>query len=133
MSRAAKCQRFALGTTVVELYDGYTVTRFMDGTHLNARHDDCRNLGQATTAQELGYPSVPAMNRDHDLVHTLLPLWLGLAYSPTLWGIAHATPWPQHWREEIAVLGIQGLLVALGLDAATIAGRYQGGEPHGGF
>jgi hypothetical protein len=115
---------YQLGAARVELYDGYTLTRFGDGTQVVGRHDGCGTQGQEVTARDLGYPSRVAMNRDHDLVHNLVPLWLGLRASPTLWGLAHQRPWPQCWREEAAVLGIQGLLVALGLDAMALAARY---------
>jgi hypothetical protein len=112
-----------LGAATVSIFPGWTVTRFMDGSEVCARHDDCAELDQARTAQDLGYPDVPSMNRDHDMIHNLLPVWLGIPKSPTLYGVATQQPWPHAWAEESVVLALQRLLRLLGIDPMALATR----------
>jgi hypothetical protein len=118
---------FVLGTVTVLLYEGYTITRFADGLELCARHDDVAQVGQEETALRLGYDSVPAMNRDHDLLHSLLAVWLGHGASPTLRARAEGRTWHFAAIEEEAVLALQELLVRLQTTAVEVAQQMQGG------
>jgi hypothetical protein len=111
-----------LGDARISQYPGYTVTTFPDGTSVTARHDDCAGLGQAQCAKRLGYPSVEAMNMDHDVTHCLLAQWLGASSSPTLYAQAHGRVYPWWWLEEEAVLAVQRLAVAWGV---VLLGRAQ--------
>ena len=115
---------FQLGDTTIELHEGWTRTVFADGHALCARHDDCQCLGQSETATALGYDSVQALNRCHDVVHALLAVWLGLPRSPTLYGAAVGQPWPDAWMEESVVLGLQQLMVRLQIDPLALAARF---------
>lgn len=118
-------QTYRIGSVVVSLYDGYTVTRFPDGTETHARHDDVAQLGQGRMATELGYPSIEAMNVDHDPLHALLFLWLGhQGMSPVLQSQAAGTAWPYAHIEETAVLAIQRLMVVLGIDVHMLLRRW---------
>lgn len=113
---------FQLGQVVVTIYDGWTVTRFPGGYEAHARHDDCRHVGQAATAQDLGYPDVVTMNQDHDLCHSLLACWCGLGQSPVLYDVARDLPLsPQAWIEETAVLALQRFLRQQGLRVDALA------------
>lgn len=78
--------------------------------------------GQAIRARELGYDSAEEMNREHDIVHSLLAYWLGLEASPTLKHVAEGKTYP-HWRlEEAAVLAIQAYArAALKIDLVELA------------
>lgn len=107
---------FQLGQALVTVYDGWTVTRFPGGYEVQARHDDCRHVGQAATAEDLGYPDVVTMNEDHDLCHSLLALWCGLEHSPVLFRVARGLPASDHaWMEEAVVLALQRFLRQQGL------------------
>ena len=75
----------------------------------------------ADTAAGLGYGSdLGRMNRDHELMHTLLAMWLGRPESPVLRAVANEC-W-QHdpdgllAMEEAACLALQRLAVAWGVD-----------------
>jgi hypothetical protein len=111
-----------IGTTQIALYDGYTVTQFADGLEVHARHDDVQHLGQAATAQDLGYPDVRQMNREHDVYHALLASWLGLDASPVLRALADGcASQAAAWREEAAVLAVQRFAVSQGVDVMALA------------
>ena len=114
---------FELGDATITLHAGWTLTSFADGHALCARHDDCAGLGQHATATALGYDSVPALNRCHDVVHALLAVWLGLPVSPTLYGEAVGQPWPDAALEESVVLSLQRLMVRLQIDPLALAAR----------
>jgi hypothetical protein len=110
-----------LGSVVVSVRDGLTTTRFADGRVCHAHHTE--QPGQADKALELGYPSAEAMNREHDLTHSLLAWWLGLACSPTLYGMATGIV-ARRWREEeAAVLAVQRYARAMGVDLVEVAER----------
>jgi hypothetical protein len=111
------------GEVRMQIASGYSMTTFPDGVVLVARHDDVAQLGQASTAHALGYASVEAMNRDHDLLHLLLAHWLGQTTSGTLDAVAHDTVYPHVALEEAAVLAIQALCVAVGIDPLDLARR----------
>ncbi|WP_046869282.1 hypothetical protein [Microvirga massiliensis] len=113
---------FQIGAVTVEVQDDYTVTTFPDGRQLHARHSG--HADQAETAARLGYSSVEAMNREHDLTHALLAYWLGLPWSPTLRDVVTNTPATEiHYLEEEAVLAIQRFAVAMGVDLLEVARR----------
>jgi len=116
-----------LGDVQVVVQEGYTVTYFPEGKPIWAPHEDCGTGDQAATAADLGYADVVSMNREHDVVHTLLASWLGLREgSPTLRGLATEQPWPHAWVEEAAVLAIQRLTQVLGIDLVAVAQAYAG-------
>ena len=116
---------YTIGDTVIEIHDGWTMTRFDDGCEVHARHDDCQQRGQAKTAADLGYPDVATMSREHDLARALLAHWLGLAYSPVLSTVALAMPQREDWwKEEAAVLALQRYAVSQGLDLLAVAERH---------
>lgn len=118
---------FRFGNVIVEISGGQTQTRFRDGTIVYAFHK--KQLGQGFTAKRLGYPTAAAMNRDHDLLHSMLAHWLGLPHSPTLWDVAHGKPGTElHTIEEDAVLAVQRFAQASGADLMTVAKRYRGDE-----
>lgn len=119
----------ALGDTCVACYPAWTTTHFADGTFVTARHDDVQGLGQVRRARRLGYASAEAMNREHDITHALLPLWLGQPYSPTLYAQAHGAQDPWWWLEEHAVFAVQRLAVAWGVDLLARAQYYAGVAP----
>lgn len=110
--------RLQIGTTVVTIGDGETVTHFADGLTLSASHEE--QSGQRETADRLGIP-VQQMNAEHDLVHSMLAAWLGLPHSPTLHGVATKNYFPAHTVEEQAVLGIQAFAHAAGVDLVELA------------
>lgn len=110
---------FRFGTNAVEVHDGYTVTKLADGREVHARHDE--QPGQSDLARDLGYASAEAMNRHHDLMHTLLCHWLGLPHSITLRAVADGMEF-EHWREEeAAVLAIQSFANRVGIDLMRVA------------
>ena len=112
---------FHLGAAVVALHAGYTLTRFPDGSEAHARHDDLAHLGQARMAADLGYADEVAMNREHDLLHSLLASWLGLPCSPALQAVARGVDAPMGWIEEATVLALQRFAVSQGVDVVALA------------
>lgn len=107
-----------IGRVCVEVGERYTVTTFPDGRQLVADHAE--QPGQAATAARLGYPSAEAMNRDHDLAHSLLAHWLGLECSPTLHAVASGNRYPLSALEEDAVFAIQRFARAAGINLARL-------------
>lgn len=104
-----------LGQNDIVISDGhYTVTRFADGSMAHANHE--AQPGQTERAAELDYPSAEAMNREHDLAHSLLAHWLGLDYSPTLHAVANGQRSAIWEAEESAVLALQRFARAAGVD-----------------
>ena len=123
--------RFTLGDVTVTIANGYTHTQWSDGVELWAAHDDVRQLGQSQTAEALGYSDVQSMNAAHDLLHTLLSVWLGLHSSPVLRAQAEGLNIVDPWIEEDAVLLLQRLIQARGIDLIAIAQRMTTTAPGG--
>lgn len=118
--------RFDFGAVTVYVAHGRTTTVLPDGRTVQADHAE--QPGQAERARELGFKSAEEMNRSHDLTHSILAHVLGLPCSPTLYGLAEGTHFP-HWRiEEAAVLAVQQLAAAAGVDLFAVA-RRMGREP----
>lgn len=112
-------QRFQFGEVTVEIGDGLTLTRIPDGSIVPATHSE--QAGQAALARELGYSSVEDMNREHDMLHSLLAHLLGLPASPTLEGVASKQTY-QYWREEeAAVFALCKFAHCTGVDLTVIA------------
>ena len=111
---------YRLGAATVQQTERYTITRYDDGGQVVADH--APQPGQEATAAEHGL-AVEAMNRDHDMAHTLLAVMLGLPASPTLAGVASGKHWPHWWAEERAVLALQGYAAAAGVDLRDVAAR----------
>jgi hypothetical protein len=109
-----------IGSTVIEMHDsGLTVTKVSTGDVPAFPPDDEYQL---RNAQELGYGNDRFLaSRDHELAHSLLAHWLGLPESPTLAGVAAGNHWPYWWREEAAVLALQGFARAAGVSLIEIA------------
>jgi hypothetical protein len=109
-----------LGAVAVEIHDGWTVTRFSDGQEVHALHRE--QPGQADLAARLGYGTAAAMNREHDLAHSILAHALGLPHSHTLHDVAHGRPASDlHAIEEEAVLALQRFARAAGVDLVAVA------------
>lgn len=103
----------------------WVVTRFPDGAEVHA-HPDGTEL-QTATARALGYgddqAAVDRMNREHDLLHTVVADARGWPRSQTLWGVAHGKYAPREVSddEERIVMLVQRLL-QVGLDG--VLGDY---------
>ncbi len=110
--------RLQIGSTVVTIGDGETVTHFADGLTLSASHEE--QPGQRETADKLGI-TVEQMNAEHDAVHSMLATWLGLPHTPTLYGVVTKNYFPAHAVEEEAVLAIQKWAAAAGVDLVEVA------------
>jgi hypothetical protein len=111
------------GDVSVEIHNGYTVTRFPNGKELHAAH--APQPGQEKTALELGYgDDIEAMNRDHDMLHSMLCYMLGLKCSVTLRNVAMKLPTEDvQFHEEEAVLAVQRFAKLMGIDLMLIARR----------
>lgn len=103
-----------LGQNAVLIGLESTATHFADGSVTEADH--AAQPGQAKTAASIGYSSAEAMNREHDLAHSLLAHWLGLDYSPTLHAVANGQRSAIWEAEESAVLALQRFARAAGVD-----------------
>lgn len=87
-----------------------------------AEHEE--QPGQAETAAGLRYPDAQSMNRDHDLMHSLLAHWLGLPASPTLIQVADGQFGSDiAAAEEAAVLAVQRFANLAGVDLQAVAAR----------
>jgi hypothetical protein len=66
----------------------YVETRFPDGTKVGSTpNGDGHTMD---VAADLGYgDDTWAMSRDHEIAHTWLAYVDGVAYSPTMWRLAH--------------------------------------------
>ena len=111
---------YRIGATTVHHEDGRTRTVFDSGGEV--RGDHAPQPGQEETAARYGL-TVEAMNRTHDLAHTILAAALGLPASPTLSAMPTGKHWSQWWREEQAVLALQGYAAAAGVDLEAVAVR----------
>lgn len=115
---------YRFGDVLVEVGDGYTVTRFPDGAEIHAAHAE--QLGQQATAEAHGL-DVQTMNEGHDLMHSVLAAMVGHRWSPAL----HAAATGQDidptlaGREEQAVLSLQGWLHAAGVSVEQMARRVR--------
>lgn len=115
-------QTFRLGAATIDLHDGYTVTTFDDGCAVCGRHDE--QPGQEEIAERCLYPSPEELNREHDIVHSLLAVWLGLDRSPALHAVAAGGPdYPFSHYEEAAVLSLQTYARLAGVDLIALAAR----------
>jgi hypothetical protein len=110
---------FTIGQNYIISGSTRTITRFADGSIAYADH--AVQPGQAERAAEIGYPSAEAMNREHNLTHSLLAHWLGLDYSPTLHAVANGQRSAIWQAEESAVLAIQQFARAAGVDLVKLA------------
>lgn len=120
-------QRFRFGDVTVEIGDAFTATHLPNGATVTAAH--CEQRGQAVLAEELGYDCAEDMNREHDMLHSLLAHLLGLPASPTLEGVAGKRTY-RHWREEeAAVFAIARYARCAGLDLMAVAERWNDGSP----
>lgn len=102
----------ALGVALVTITQRSVLTRFVDGTQVDARA--VYDPASLAMARDLGYQgsdlaAVDAMTREHDLMHTVLALAGGLPCSPTLWRVAHGLELDDDdvRREEQTVLDAQ--------------------------
>ncbi len=111
---------YRIGTATVYQTDGHTRTVLGDGREVWAAH--AAQPGQEATADQYGL-TAEAMNRHHDLAHTILAAVLGLRASPTLAAVARGDRWSEWWREEQAVLALQGYAAAAGVDLEQVAAR----------
>lgn len=110
-----------IGSTELHLHDWGCVTRFSDGTEVQAEPQD--NAQYRSRAIALGYGSnTLLMSQEHEVLHTLASVaWLGLPESKTLRGVASGHHWP-HWRQEEAfVLAGQALARTCGVSILGLA------------
>lgn len=115
-------ETYHFGEVTVEIDDGLTVTRLPDGGIVPAEHRE--QPGQAELAQDLGYATAEEMNREHDMLHSLLSHMLGLPASPTLQGVGNMRFCP-YWREEeAAVFALTRFAKLAGVDLVEVARRY---------
>lgn len=111
---------FQFGAVIVEVHDGWTVTKIPGLDNLTARWDE--QPGQAETAARIGC-SVRQMNIDHDLLHSYLAEQLGLPASPALINAAGGSVTEAAVEaDEEAVLALQKLLYAVGKNAFDLIG-----------
>jgi hypothetical protein len=109
-----------IGNVTVNYCDGDLTTTLPHGGVVHAVAQDTEEY--AAMAIRLGYPDIQSLNRDHDLVHSLLAYWLGLPCSPALQsafsgeGIDKVTG-----AEEDAVLAIQKFANRVGIDLFNVA------------
>ncbi|SDL30598.1 hypothetical protein [Paracoccus chinensis] len=111
---------YRLGATTVHHADDHTLTVFDGGGEV--RGDHAPQPGQDETAAQYGL-SVEAMSRALDLAHSILSAALGLPASPTLSAMPGGKHWSHWWREEQAVLALQGCAAVTGVDPEQIAAR----------
>lgn len=109
-----------IGSHRIELNGRLTVTHLAGGAEVRAFPEDTPEY--VARAEALGYGAdTAAMSREHEITHALLARWLDIPENPTLRGAATGKHWP-HWRdEEAAVLAIQKLARALGIDLVALA------------
>lgn len=69
-----------------------------------ARYSAEQIAAYAATARERGYQDAGALNRWHEFLHTVLAVGRGLAWSPTLFAVAHGEPMPAETQAEEAAL-----------------------------
>lgn len=88
----------------------YTVTFFADETSVPAVSHDTDEY--RARANALGYGSdVGRMSFEHEMLHSLRAMWLGLECSPVLWDVAHGKcAQDTHATEEADVLHLQACL-----------------------
>lgn len=113
---------FRLGVCQVDITPECTYTKFPDGQMVLGWHEPQK--GQDKLAKDMGYRSAYEMNVHHDLTHTLVSTMIGLPYSCTMRGIADKNFWRHHRREEAAILGVQQLALAAGIDLLKVAETY---------
>lgn len=114
-----------LGLVEITASAEYVETRFPSGRALIAAI--ATQPGQDKTAADLGFDSPEAMNREHDIAHSLLAHWLGLPWSPNIYALAHGEPISdQHVTEEAAVLALQKYARAAGVDLLALVARHDG-------
>lgn len=119
--------RLQIGEALVLIDGNETRTVFASGAESIAHH--MPQLDQSITARRIGAPSVEAMNRTHDLAHSLVARALGLPASPTLLSMAEGWPRYPHWRaEENAAFALQTWAFATGVDLVQTARAQFGKE-----
>lgn len=110
--------KFQLGEVRVEVHESWTTTFLPGGHRIVGLHQE--QHGQSETARELGM-SAWDMNREHDLLHSILAHAVGLECSPAL--LAAATGQSSedvHGLEEAAVLSVQKWLASIGRTGALL-------------
>ena len=110
-------------TRVVRVASDVTVTVLVDGSRIEAAPEP--GQGYMAQAIKLGYGTDTArMSYEHELLHVLLADWLGLDESPVLRAVAEGRadrdPNGRLWREEAAVLALQELANAWGVDLSQL-------------
>lgn len=109
--------RFKIGAcTVTQTADG-VITTFPTGRHAVAATTDEDYDEQFRIACGLGYEGdVERMNREHDVLHTLIAEAMGKPYSPTLHALAHGDPSPPDADVEERIAFLVARLLNVGLD-----------------
>ena len=112
-----------IGQSVIAIAPECVTTTLHGGAVVHAEPHDTPEY--AETAARLGYGAdVARMNRDHELMHSLIAAWLGLPESPVMRAVADGT-W-QHdpggllALEEEACCIMQRLAMAWNVDLLTL-------------
>lgn len=111
--------RFFIGDAEIEWCEWQTKTTFPDGSVCLASHDELPD--QQPTAEAIRAPSVHAMNRTHDLAHSMLSQCLWDSPSATLMAHANGQVYPLWRQEEAMVLAFQAWAFAAGIDLVHLA------------
>lgn len=115
---------YLIGQTAVAVMPGHVTTMLHDGALVHAVPHDTDDYG--ATAKRLGYgEDRDRMNRDHELLHSLIAAMLGQPESPVMRAVAEDRG--EHDAdgllgiEEDAVLAVQRLAMAWGVNLLDLA------------
>lgn len=105
---------------IEEWTDCIRTTFIEDGLHVVAAPQGDDEYVQRSV--ELGYKSPLEMNREHDPLHNIICCWMGMPFSPTIYGVASSNLAPERIRcwEESMVLDMQRLLNGRGAVSSEI-------------
>ena len=111
------------GAVMVQVWPSSIVTILGDGQQVYAMPQD--NDEYRATAERLGYGAdTSRMSREHELLHSALAFWLGLAESPTVGRVARGEGNTRlTGLEEDAVCAIAAFCNAAGIDLLAALSR----------
>jgi hypothetical protein len=135
-------EALTLGRTVVQFDGEGLTTTFIPGAspvparaHLEGElHTKDQERIYRERAQAHGYEDVHEFSRDHEVLHSLLALWVGMSSSPALEWVAHGCPnidpdaRALHGAEESVVLALQAYMKRAGLSVIQVAKRFGPGD-----
>lgn len=113
--------RYKIGACTVEQTADGVITTFPTGKQTVAATTDDDYDQQFSIACGLGYEGdVERMNREHDLLHTLIAEAMGKPYSPTLYALAHGQPSPKGADVEERLAFLVARLLNVGLATVLV-------------